>query len=97
MTGPVGFRSIAFDGPMAHKGVRVLSMGECEFIQKCPFFNDRLDIKSDDIENLKNKYCRNNNLNCARYMVALSLGPDKMPPNLSPQEKERAYEVIAQG
>lgn len=72
-------------------------MAECEFIQKCPFFNDKLDIKSVDIESLKTKFCRNNNLNCARYMVALSLGPEKTPLNLSPQEKERAYEVIAQG
>jgi hypothetical protein len=80
-----------------HEGVRVARMAECEYIQKCPFFNDRLDIKSADIESLKTKYCRNNNLNCARYMVALSLGPEKMPPNLYPHEKERAYEVIAQG
>ncbi|MBN2655599.1 MAG: hypothetical protein JXR86_00960 [Spirochaetales bacterium] len=71
-------------------------MGDCEFINKCPFFNGQLANMPDQVEELKEKYCRKNNLNCARYMVANSLGADKMLPDLFPHEKERAYMHIAQ-
>lgn len=71
-------------------------MGECEFIDKCPFFNGKLGGNLEDIEELKNKYCKTNNLNCARYMVANSIGKENMPADLFPQEKERAYLVIAE-
>lgn len=71
-------------------------MGECEFIGKCPFFNDKLANKPDEIEEMKDKYCKRNNLNCARYMVAHSIGGENMPADLYPHEKERAYLVIAE-
>ncbi|MBN1409496.1 MAG: hypothetical protein JW969_01535 [Spirochaetales bacterium] len=72
-------------------------MAACEFIDKCPFFNDKLDGKQVEVDELKAKYCKDNNLNCARYMVANALGKEKMPPNLYPHEKDRAYQVIAEG
>jgi hypothetical protein len=71
-------------------------MGECEFIEFCPFFNDKLENKPDKIEEMKEKYCKSNNLNCARYMVANALGKEFMPPELFPHEKQRAYLVIAE-
>ena len=71
-------------------------MGECEFIGKCPFFNGHLAGDEERIEEMKEKYCRNNNLNCARYMVANALGKEKMPPDLFPNEKDRAYQRIAE-
>ena len=71
-------------------------MGECEFIGACPFFNDKLNSKPEKVEELKEKYCRNNNLNCARYMVAHALGKAMMPEELYPHEKQRAYLAIAE-
>jgi hypothetical protein len=71
-------------------------MAECEFIDKCPFFNDKLGNIPEKVDELKAKYCRNNNLNCARYMVVNALGKDKMPADLYPHEKERAYMLIAE-
>jgi hypothetical protein len=71
-------------------------MGECELIDKCPFFNGMLSGDEKRIEEMKEKYCRNNNLNCARYMIANALGKEKMPPDLFPNEKERAYKRIAE-
>jgi hypothetical protein len=50
----------------------------------------------ESVDEMKEKYCRTNNLNCARYMVAYSLGKELMPSVLYPHEKERAYMVIAQ-
>jgi len=71
-------------------------MGECEYIDKCPLFHGRLAEKPVEIEELKEKYCRKNNLNCARYMIATAAGKDKMPPDLYPHEKVIAYQMIAE-
>lgn len=71
-------------------------MGECEFIVTCPFFHDKLGNKPEQVEEMKVKYCKSNNLNCARYMVVNSLGKEHMLPDLYPHEKERAYLHIAQ-
>jgi len=71
-------------------------MGDCEFIKTCPFFHDQLADKSDEVEEMKTKYCKNNNLNCARYMVVTTLGKENMLKDLFPHEKDRAYLHIAQ-
>jgi len=71
-------------------------MAECEFINSCPFFNDKLSGKEVDIEKLKNDYCKTNNLHCARYIVAITLGKEKVPENLYPHEKVAAYKIIAE-
>ena len=71
-------------------------MGDCEFIEMCPFFQDKLAEKPVEIEELKEKYCRKNNLNCARFMIAQAVGKEKMPPDLYPDEKTIAYQVIAE-
>ena len=74
-----------------HEDYRV---GECEFMEVCPFFNDKLKRQPNKVEELKEKYCRNNNLNCARYMVAHALGREMMPEELYPHETHRAYLLI---
>lgn len=71
-------------------------MSECEFIEECPFFQDKLVEKPVEVEELKEKYCRNNNLNCALYMIAQAVGKEKIPPHLSPDEKTIAYQIIAE-
>ncbi len=71
-------------------------MGQCEFIEKCPFFHGKLVDKPVEIEELKEKYCQNNNLNCARYMIVQALGKKLMPEDLYPHEKIVAYTVIAE-
>ncbi len=71
-------------------------MAKCEFIEACPFFHDKLGNKPDEVEDMKEKYCKSNNLNCARYMVVNSLGKEKMLPDLYPDEKTRAYMLIAE-
>lgn len=65
-------------------------MGECESIGSCPFFNGVND------EDMKDKYCKKNNLNCARYMVSGALGKEFVPADLNPDEKQRAYMIIAE-
>lgn len=71
-------------------------MGVCEFISKCPFFNDELSNKPESVDEMKEAYCKNNNLNCSRYMVVNALGSEYMPPDLYPHEKQRAYLILAE-
>ncbi|MBI9097286.1 MAG: hypothetical protein JEY91_02360 [Spirochaetaceae bacterium] len=71
-------------------------MGNCEIIDSCPFFLDQMGGDSDQNKEMKEKYCKNNNLNCARYMIESSLGKDKTPDDLFPHEKDKAYMFIAQ-
>jgi hypothetical protein len=72
-------------------------MQECELIESCPFYKGKLEGDTKQIEELKEKYCRKNNLNCARYMIFMALGRESMPKELFPHQKDRAYEVISQG
>ena len=72
-------------------------MQECELISTCPFYMGHLKGNEKDISELQEKYCKNNNLHCARYMVFMALGRENMPEELFPHQKERAYELISKG
>jgi hypothetical protein len=47
-------------------------------------------------EYLKSRYCSSNPLDCARYIVNQSLGKDKVPQDLFPEELTKAERIIAQ-
>ena len=70
-------------------------MGECELIDKCVFFNTISGDETSIVDDMKVKYCKNNNLNCARYMISLALGPEAVPEDLFPDQKDKAYEIIS--
>lgn len=70
-------------------------MNECEFASQCPFYNNQSENMGPNAEELKNSYCHGNNLHCALYMIASSLGPDKIPKDILPGEKEKAFAIIA--
>ncbi len=70
-------------------------MAQCEFIEKCPFFNDLLDYDlSEVLDLMKEAYCRNNNSRCARYMIIEKLGKPFVPIDLLPDEHEKAQLII---
>ncbi|RKX83558.1 MAG: hypothetical protein DRP58_08550 [Spirochaetes bacterium] len=71
-------------------------MQECELIENCEFYNGQLKGNKEQIEAMKEKYCKVNNLNCARYMIFMALGKEKMPNELFPHQKDRAYLLISQ-
>ena len=71
-------------------------MGECELIETCPFFNDKIKTADINIDELKEKYCKNNSLNCARYMIVQALGRENVPDDLLPDQKTTAYQIIAE-
>ncbi|MCE1251925.1 MAG: hypothetical protein LWX83_00075 [Anaerolineae bacterium] len=69
-------------------------MAECECLSGCIFFNDKMADKPATSEMLKRRYCLGDSRECARFMVRASLGKDKVPGNLYPNQKDKALELI---
>ena len=65
-------------------------MDQCEFFDICTF------VKTDESASFKESYCNSNSLRCARYMVTQALGVDKVPEDLLPDEKTKAYALLAE-
>ena len=72
-------------------------MAECELIQKCIFFNNKMKDMPATADIIKNKFCKNDFISCARYRVAKSLGREKVPADLFPQQAEKADKIIDEG
>jgi hypothetical protein len=72
-------------------------MANCELIEKCLFFNDKMGDMPGTVEMFKKKYCKEDNSYCARYMVVKALGREKVPPNLFPNQADQAKRLISAG
>lgn len=71
-------------------------MANCDIFDSCPFAQGQLTDRAGEVEQLKEAYCDSNSLHCARYMIHSSLGADKVPGDLYPDQKDKAYLVIAE-
>lgn len=69
-------------------------MADCELIQGCIFFNNKMQDMPATAELLKNKYCKNAFTACARHMVFKALGRLSVPPDLFPQQADKAEKII---
>jgi len=69
-------------------------MNECICLPKCIFFNDKMAEMPVTAERVKNHYCLGNNAECARFIVFNALGRELVPPDLFPQNVERAKALI---
>jgi hypothetical protein len=47
-------------------------------------------------ERMKQRYCLKDNASCARYMVFIKLGREKVPADLFPSNTDRALKILAQ-
>ena len=72
-------------------------MADCELLEKCIFFNDKMANMPATADMFKDRYCKNDNSECARYMVFKALGREKVPPNLFPNMKDKVQAIIAAG
>ena len=72
-------------------------MAECPSLKTCPFFNDTLENMPGKSIFIKKKYCLGSNARCARFMVASTLGKEKVPPDLYPDDTDRAGEILRDG
>ena len=69
-------------------------MSECPLINKCPFFDYRLESKPAIANLYKSKYCKSDNSKCARWIVATELGKESVPPSLYPNQHDLAEQLI---
>ena len=69
-------------------------MADCELIEKCIFFNDKMAKMPSTAEVYKKMYCRQDHANCARYMVFAAIGRENVPTDLFPNEQQRATSII---
>jgi len=68
---------------------------ECERLEKCPFFQEKMPNMPATAEIMKKNYCKTDPSKCARYIVFKALG--QVPIDLWPYEIERAKEIIKEG
>ncbi len=71
-------------------------MADCECLPRCPFFNDKMADKPGTASMYKRKFCQGDNSNCARHMIFRTLGGSQVPPNLYPNQVDKAEMLLAQ-
>jgi hypothetical protein len=69
-------------------------MTNCPLLATCLFFNDKMAEMPATADLLKERYCGGDNTVCARHMVFLKLGREKIPPNLMPSDTKKARDII---
>ena len=69
-------------------------MPDCELLEGCLFFNDRMQSMPTVVELLKERLCRGEYTECARYMVYRKLGRPRVPPDLFPSDRDRAWRIL---
>ena len=69
-------------------------MAGCEKLSGCPMVNGNRGNSLEFCEKIKEKYCNDNNLECARYMIVREVGSDFVPQDLEPDQIEEAKEII---
>lgn len=67
---------------------------ECECLDACPFFHDRMKNMPTMAEVLKQQFCKGDWSSCARCMIVRELGRKAVPADLFPDEIGRAEEIL---
>jgi hypothetical protein len=69
-------------------------MADCDCLQGCIFFNDKMAEIPVTAERLKARYCKGDNTECARHMIAVAKGKSVVPTDLFPHDIERAKKIL---
>ena len=75
--------------------MRRIAMADCECLAGCIFFNDKMAERPATANVYKRRFCQEDNANCARYMVFKAIGKGSVPPDLYPNQQDRAKKIIA--
>ncbi len=70
-------------------------MADCPSLPRCVFFNDHMARISAAAESMKKRYCRDDNSQCARWLVCKAKGAPAGPADLYPNETERLDVLLA--
>lgn len=66
----------------------------CECMRTCLFFNDKMVNMPATAEIFKEKYCKTDNSDCARFKVFKTLGKEKVPKDLFPNQATKVQEIF---
>ena len=69
---------------------------DCIKLQGCPFYNDKMPMDRGVGAIYKKKYCKGNQLQCARYMVMSAFGSAYVSPSLYPNMVDVARKIISE-
>jgi hypothetical protein len=72
-------------------------MAECDLINTCIFFNDKMANTPSTAEIFKTLYCRGDSEKCARMMVVKAAGREKVPADLFPNQADRVAGIVGKG
>jgi len=70
-------------------------MADCECLNGCLFFNDKMADRPATTGVYKRRYCKEDNSKCARYMIFKAKGRDAVPVDLYPNDLDRAKTLLA--
>ncbi len=68
-------------------------MIQCTFAPTCAFFTEKMKNMPSTVELIKKRYCFDDHLSCARFIVQEKLGADRVPDDLFPSQKDRALKL----
>lgn len=71
-------------------------MAVCENLAKCPFYQGAMKMESGLGSMYKKQYCEGDKTQCARYMVATTVGKEFVTTSLYPNMKQKAEKIIAE-
>lgn len=72
-------------------------MADCECLPRCIFFNDKMANRPATAEIMKTQYCKTDQSQCARFVVFKAKGGAAVPPDLFPNQLDRARAFLAAG
>jgi len=70
-------------------------MADCECLQGCIFFNDKMANKPATANIMKQQYCLSDNKGCARYQAFKAVGKEHVPSDLFPIQVERVAGIVS--
>jgi len=76
--------------PRASIRERRFAMADCEGLPRCPFFNDTMHNMPAAANLLQKRLCQGDTTRCARHMVLMAKGREKVPADLAPHQVDRA-------
>lgn len=71
-------------------------MAVCEKLEKCPFYQGKMDINKGVGAMYKKTYCEGDKTKCARYIVATQLGAEHVTNSLYPNMNDAANKLLAE-
>ena len=69
-------------------------MAICEKLPKCPFYQGNMSMESGLGSMYKKKYCEGDKMQCARYMIATTVGPEFVTNKIYPNMVDQAKKII---